>query len=225
MAELQSIADRLFWLDSKLLTQNAVPGKPFFGEKKENVNGVEYRVWNPYHSKLAAALHNGLKEFPIRDGSKVLYLGVAEGKTASYISDIVGAKGLIVGVDLSAFAISKFTALCDVRRNMVPLLADANLPDSMAQDLNGIPFDVLFQDVSQKNQAEIFLKNADRFLKPRGFGLLSIKSQSINSLQDPQLTFAHEKALLETQFSVLQTVSLEPFEKGHALFYCQKTQG
>ena len=54
---------------------------------------IEYRVWNPYRSKIAAAVIGGVSDVYIRPGSKVLYLGAASGTTVSHVSDIIGAEG------------------------------------------------------------------------------------------------------------------------------------
>ena len=51
---------------------------------------MEYRVWNPFRSKLAAAILGGVDKIHMRPGSKVLYLGAASGTTVSHVSDIVG---------------------------------------------------------------------------------------------------------------------------------------
>ena len=51
---------------------------------------VEYRVWNPFRSKLAAAILGGVDNIHIKPGAKVLYLGAASGTTVSHVADIVG---------------------------------------------------------------------------------------------------------------------------------------
>lgn len=51
---------------------------------------IEYRVWNPFRSKLAAAILGGIDQIHMPPGSKVLYLGAASGTTVSHVSDIVG---------------------------------------------------------------------------------------------------------------------------------------
>jgi fibrillarin-like rRNA methylase len=58
--------------------------------KGENGEKIEYRVWNPFRSKLAAAVLGGVEQIHIKPGSKVLYLGAASGTTVSHVSDIVG---------------------------------------------------------------------------------------------------------------------------------------
>lgn len=55
------------------------------GEQK-----TEYRAWNPFRSKLAAAILGGVDKIHMGPGKKVLYLGAASGTTVSHVSDIVG---------------------------------------------------------------------------------------------------------------------------------------
>jgi len=38
---------------------------------------TEFRVWNPFRSKLAAGILGGLDNIHIKPGAKVLYLGAA----------------------------------------------------------------------------------------------------------------------------------------------------
>ena len=47
-------------------------------------------MWNPFRSKLAAAILGGIDNIHMPPGSKVLYLGAASGTTVSHVSDIVG---------------------------------------------------------------------------------------------------------------------------------------
>lgn len=57
---------------------------------QEGAEKIEYRVWNPFRSKLAAAIVGGVGNIYMPPGSKVLYLGAANGTTVSHVSDIVG---------------------------------------------------------------------------------------------------------------------------------------
>ena len=56
----------------------------------ENQEKIEYRVWNPFRSKLGAAILSGVDNIHMPPGTKVLYLGAANGTTVSHVSDIVG---------------------------------------------------------------------------------------------------------------------------------------
>ncbi|MFH0954677.1 MAG: fibrillarin-like rRNA/tRNA 2'-O-methyltransferase [Candidatus Micrarchaeota archaeon] len=217
---MNEIFPGVFRLDNKLWTQNKVPGVRVYGEKLLNQNGIEYRNWNPYKSKLAAGIEKGLKQFPIEKNSSVLYLGSAEGTTASHLSDIL-IEGVIVGVEFSSRSMPKFLELCGQRENMIPVLADANQPGQYPLEIQKTIFDVLFQDISQKNQAEIFLKNSE-LLKKNGFGFLVIKAPSIDSAKNAETVVTEQTKQLKPAFDIIQTVSLEPFESKHALILAKK---
>lgn len=208
--------------DGKLYTRNLTPGKKTYGEMLHKLEGVEYRAWNPHRSKLAAALMNRIGKLPISSGNVVLYLGAAEGTTASHVSDIVGEKGFVFGVDVSAKVMNKLTWLCEQRENMIPVLADASNPESYESDLQGFPVEVIFQDISQKEQAEIFMKNAGRFLGRGKHGLISIKARSISATGNAKEIIEKEVKKLKGKFRVLRKVSLAPFEKEHTMVLCKR---
>lgn len=84
-----------------LVTRNLVPGESVYGEKRISIETpaedgsdtkqkIEYRVWNPFRSKLAAGILGGLDNIHIAPGKKVLYLGAASGTSVSHVADIVG---------------------------------------------------------------------------------------------------------------------------------------
>ena len=71
---------------------------------RQGVDGgdkVEYRVWNPFRSKLAAAVLAGVDNIHVRPGAKVLYLGAASGTSVSHVSDVVGPEGTVYAVEFS----------------------------------------------------------------------------------------------------------------------------
>ena len=72
-----------------------VPGEEGKSDK------VEYRIWNPFRSKLAASILAGIDNIHIRPGAKVLYLGAASGTSVSHVSDIVGPEGSVFAVEFS----------------------------------------------------------------------------------------------------------------------------
>lgn len=214
--------DGIFEREGKLFTKNLVPGAKVYGEKLVVDNGVEYRQWDPFRSKLAAAVKNGLAEIPLKQGSNVLYLGAAEGTTLSHVSDIVGEKGTVFGVDVSERVMRKFIGLSEQRKNVIPIIADANRPWAYQDFVAGKKIDLLYQDVSQKNQARIFLKNAEYFLVKGSPGMLVVKVKSISQESDVQGILGKELAILSGAFKLKQTVNLKPFEKDHALVLCEK---
>ncbi|KAF2573090.1 hypothetical protein F2Q70_00003017 [Brassica cretica] len=81
--------------DCTILTKNLLPGKAVYNEERLSVQNeygteVEYRVWDPFRSDLAAAVIGGADNISIKPGAKVLYLGAASGTTVSPVSDIAG---------------------------------------------------------------------------------------------------------------------------------------
>ena len=53
-------------------------------------------MWNPFRSKLAAAILDGVGNIYIKPSAKVLYLGAASGTTVSHVADIVGLVSVCV---------------------------------------------------------------------------------------------------------------------------------
>jgi fibrillarin-like pre-rRNA processing protein len=204
----------------RLATKNLVPGQRVYGERLFNYEGVEYREWNAYRSKLAAALLKGLEELPVKEGDRILYLGIASGTTASHISDIIGSKGLIYGVEFSPRVIRDLMQVVADRRNILPILADARMPERyrlMVGMVNG-----LYADVAQPEQADIVNRNARLFLEDGGYLLLAIKARSIDVTREPSDIYLREmKRLAQGGFEIVDVVHLDPFDRDHAMIYAR----
>lgn len=199
----------------KLATKNLVPGFRSYNEQIVEHEGREYRIWSPLRSKPAAAIVNGLKIFPIRSGSRVLYLGIASGTTASHFSDIIGPSGVIYGIEISDRPLRELIKVCETRRNIVPIMGDARKPDEYSMYLEQV--DVVYADVAQPFQAQIIVDNAV-FLKDKGHVMLAIKASSIDATKPPDEVFSREVEILEEAgFKLKQIVRLEPYERKHAL--------
>jgi len=220
---MKEIFEGVFVEGKRLYTKNLNRGQRVYGERlisDEKKPEIEYREWDPHRSKYGAALANGLKKSIFANGEKVLYLGSAEGTTCSHVSDIVGEKGLVYGVDVSEIAMMKFIELAEHRKNLLPILSNAEQPQEYTEFIEG-KVDALFQDISQRNQAEIFVKNA-HFLKKNGLGALALKTKSISQSKKKADILAEEKKVLQKEFEVIQVVDLEPFEKEHYLILVKK---
>lgn len=203
----------------KIFTKNLTPGIRFFDEEIVK-DDKEYREWNPKRSKLASMILKGCQDIKIRKGDVVLYLGAASGQTASYVSDIVGENGFVFAVDFAPRVVRDLVFLCEIRKNIAPLLADANKPLSYMDKISAV--DIIYQDVAQKNQTEIFLKNVEMFLKPGGFGLLAVKSRSIDVAMKPKQIFYEVRQALEKSVIIVDYKTLDPFEMDHAMFIVKK---
>ncbi len=198
----------------KLLTKNLTPGHNVYGEKLVRISGKEYREWNPRKSKLGAALMKGVKS-PFKENSWVLYLGAASGTTVSHISDIV-PNGRIYAVEFAPEPIKKLILLAKVRQNIIPVFADANKPELYKDIVQKC--DVVFQDVAQKNQVGIFVKNCKHYLKRNGTGMLTIKSRSIDVTSSPSKVFKDVEKELKNYFAIVKSTRLEPYEKDHKFY-------
>lgn len=201
-------------------TKNLVPGQKVYGERIIKWEGKEYRIWNPRRSKLSAAIMNGLKNFPIKPGKTVLYLGIASGTTASHVSDIVGWEGRIYGIEFSPRVLRELVPIVNERRNIIPILGDATKPEGYRALVTKV--DVIFEDVAQPTQAKILVDNAKAFLKSGGYGMIAIKSRSIDVTKEPEQVFREVEKELGEYFEIVERISLEPYEKDHALIVVRK---
>ena len=205
----------------QLYTINLTPGMKVYGEKLVNEGGLEYREWDAFKSKLAASILKGSPNIGIRKNDLVLYLGSASGTTVSHVSDIVGNEGLIFAVDVAPRVMRDLLFLCYKRKNISPILADANKLNSLKERMSAV--DIIYQDVAQKNQVEIFLKNVEFFLKNNGYALLVVKARSIDVTKNPKHIFREVKEILEKSLTIIDYRELEPFQKDHCMFICKKT--
>ncbi|MCE5213438.1 MAG: fibrillarin-like rRNA/tRNA 2'-O-methyltransferase [Methanobacterium sp.] len=209
----------VYHIDNHLATNNIIPGQKVYGEQIKEYQGMEYRIWNPRRSKLAAAILNGLKTFPFNENSKVLYLGASTGTTPSHISDIV-KKGLIYCVEFSPRMMRKLVDLSQIRSNLIPILEDATKPFNYLHLVEKV--DILYADVAQPQQSKIFMENMRLFLKEEGKGILMLKARSIDVTRNPDEIFQEEESRLKTAgLRILQKIDLKPYEKDHMAFVCE----
>ena len=202
----------------RLATKNMTPARNVYGERLIEDNGVEYRLWDPFRSKLAAAILKNLKSVPIKPGHKVLYLGAASGTTASHVSDLVGEKGHVYCVEFAARSIRELVNnVCAFRPNMSPILEDARFPEKYAMFING-KVDDIYCDIAQPEQAKVLANNADFYLKESGWMMLAVKAQSIDVTKEPSEVYRQEAKVLENRgFCIEEIVHLEPYDKAHAM--------
>lgn len=198
---------------NQYFTINPVKGYKVYNERIVKKKGVEYRSWNPYRSKLAAAMLNDLN-FKIKQADTVLYLGAATGTTVSHISDII-QNGVIYAVENAPVAMKKLLNVCNKRKNIIPISEDAFHPDRYSMIVSNV--DIVYQDISQRNQSEIFVKNINGYIKKGGFGVMMVKARSIDVSLKPKKVYEQVcKDLEENSLKVNQVIDLSPFEKDHA---------
>lgn len=207
---------RLHRVSGRLATENLVPGQRVALE--ELYPGArELREWKPKTSKLAAAIRTGLLVEPLADQPRILYLGAASGTTVSYLSDLF-PNGTIYAVEFSRDPMIDLVLLSRSRPNIVPILADARDPDAYAPYLP--PVDLVFQDVAQRDQVEIFAKNC-LLSTAKAQLLVAIKTRSIDVAAPTAKIVAQARSQLAERMRIVQELRLDPYERDHVFFSCR----
>merc|ERR1712008_492585 len=209
--------------EDALVTLNMVPGEGVYGEKRVSVEvegsdkgKVEYRIWNPFRSKLAAAILGGVDKIHMPPGSKVLDLGTASGTTVSHVSDVVGPEGMVYAVEFSHRSGRDLLNVAKKRTNVVPIIEDARHPHKYRMLVPMV--DCVFADVAQPDQSRIVALNSQYFLKNGGNFVISIKANCIDSTAEPEAVFAGEvKKMQAEKMKPQEQVTLEPYERDHAV--------
>jgi fibrillarin-like pre-rRNA processing protein len=208
--------DGVFREGRDLYTVNATPGVRVYGETLRTVSGQEHRLWDPFRSKLAALLLRGAPDGLLANVRSALYLGGAHGTTVSHLSDVWPTATIFV-VEKAPTSFAPLLALARRRANLLPLLADAQLPERYRADV--APVDFLYQDVAQRNQAQIFVENARACLAPGGRGVLMLKVRSVTQRR-PGAAVVREarEELARGGLTVRTETPLAPFSRDHVAF-------
>lgn len=199
-----------------IATINLLKGVTLYGEKLISRNGNEYRTWDPFRSKLAAAYIKGL-HFEFSNIGNVLYLGASTGTTVSHLSDIVGHSGKIFAVESSTrVARELISNVSSKRTNVIPIIEDARKPRSYFSIYDKM--DLVYCDIAQPDQTTIAIDNCKIYLKEAKPMLLVIKTRSIDVTMSPKNVISQEiKKLESNSFEIKQNIDLEPFDKDHAM--------
>lgn len=217
----QEISPGVFTLEiegQKRLATRSCDAVPVYGERI--LEG--YRLWDPFRSKLAALMLKSHSMRPaLASDAKVLYLGAATGTTVSHVGDIV-RDGLVYAVEFSPRSMRDLVRLCERRNNIVPILADAARPEEYAPFLE--PVDLVYQDISQRNQAEIACRNCIRYLKQEGELILMLKTRSVDVTASPQSVLQEETKKLKDQadLDLMPALDLLPFHQDHFAISARK---
>lgn len=210
--------DNIFMKGKNLYTLN-------FSDRVSNCDKVikagnkEFRFWDPKRSKLAAFILKNADQIGVREKDRVLYLGASTGTTASHISDVV-REGMVFALEFSPVSMRKLFYVCKSRKNMAPILADANNPGAYKSRVSEV--DYIYQDIAQRNQVEILFKNTDAFLKKGGFCIICVKSRSIDAFKKPSQVFKEVKKQISSKLEIVDNKTLEPFQKDHCIILCKK---
>jgi len=223
---------RLSWavmIDGRAIwTLNAVPKRSQYGETLRKFRGTEYRRWDPTRSKLGAAISRAREtqyDLLPQEGDTCLYLGAGHGTSLSHLHDQVCGEnnekgGRIIAVDLSPRCLRDLVHLAKLRPGLVPVLGDARKHAAWGVMVS-TKVDWLLQDVSQVGQAEIFIKAVNRFLKPGGKALLSLKaaSERFSEEGEKQVFRDVREQLEEAGLNIEEQIDLHGLEDNHCLYF------
>ncbi|XP_010473895.1 PREDICTED: putative rRNA 2'-O-methyltransferase fibrillarin 3 [Camelina sativa] len=206
-----------------LVTKNLVPGEIIYDEKRifvqnEDRSTVEYRIWNPHRSKLAAAINIGVDNIWIKPGLKVLYLGASSGYSVSHVSDIVGHEGCVYAVEHSHICGSDLVNMTEKRTNVIPIIEDARHPAKYRMLVGMV--DIILCDINQPDQATIIATNASYFLKPGGHFMITISANSIDSKLSAETVYQKEVEKLQMEeLRPTEILPLDNCEGDHACVF------
>ncbi len=216
--EVIPISDGVFKIDGRYHTLNLVPSTSVYGEDLLRVDDVEYRNWDPARSKLGAFLVKE-KSLPFRYDSEVLYLGAGDGTTVSHLSDIL-TDGKIYAVEVAKNPYRNLLDLSKKRKNIFPILGDARRPEDYRDLVEEV--DVVYQDIAQRDQVEIFIKNLD-LLSEGHHGLIAVKSRSMDVSSSPDKIYQKARDELGSRgFEVVMQVDISRWQKDHAVLVIEK---
>jgi len=203
-----------------LYTENLDPGHRVYGETLRSSGAREYRQWDPFRSKLAGLLLKGAPDGLLAPVRSALYLGGAHGTTVSHLSDVWPSAAIFV-VEKSPTSFAPLLALARRRPNLLPLLADAQLPERYRAELGEVEF--LYQDVAQRDQARIFVDNADACLARGGRGILMLKVRSVTQRRPSAAVVREARAELgRGGFRVVGESTLAPFARDHVALILER---
>ena len=211
----------VYWIDlpdgRSLATVNLTPGERVYGERLVQRGGIEYRTWDYRRSKLASAFLSGLDPGLIKPGDRVLYLGAATGTTVSHVSDIIGKEGVVYAVEFSPRMVRNLSLLANKRKNIIPILGDARYPNTYSDFVNEV--DLVYEDVAQPFQADIFVENIKMFLAKEGKAFIAIKAKSISQVDEPRKVFDDQKKVIASAgIKISEEINISKYHKDHMVF-------
>ena len=181
--------------------------------KPENQKN-QYRNWNPFYSKLSAALFNGLEVFPFKPDSKIFYSDNSSNTTLNHLLDIIDSKGTIYLQKNNSTKIKNL-------KNVV--IIDQEKNNTLSNHDRKETFDVIYLDITINENLQTQILNHEMTLKNSGF--LIIILNSISKISDS--SFRNQINNIITNYSsslqFIQEINLSDFFKNSMMIILQKT--
>ena len=222
--------------EEQLATKNIVEGTKTHKEKIVIVNDEEFLEWNPYKSKLAAAIRNGLQILPIIKNSKVVCINPLEESTILHISNIVGSEGSVFVIDVDKNKKSFLNKLVNTHKNIIPIY-DTVDELSFSSSITG-KVDALYVDIPESEQIETIVEKYGSLLKNEGFLMLIAKKDDNAIIENDIAGWQAEQRAglnkireittkLKSQFEIIQEINLginyatKPYHKFYTFILAQ----
>ncbi len=212
--------DAIFWVtvrnEKKLATLSNVSTNQDYKENLVEMNGKYYSIWNPYTSKLAAAIINGMEIFPILKKTKILYVDPNAEKTVKHISNIVGINGKIFVVrDVMKNSKNFLGQIMKNRPNIFLIVPDKTNPTKFSSMTEMV--DVVYIDIAKHNEIEITIQNCKNYLRNGGYLMLVVPTKNIDFVNNPSKKNQEERKELQSSFDIIQEINLTGFFEEYSM--------
>ena len=202
--------------NSKIIWKKSDGRKKLFTviPKSENQTN-QYRNWNPFYSKLAAALFNGLEIFPFKPDSKIFYSDNSSNTTLNHLLDIIDSKGTIYLQKNNAAKIKNL-------KNVV--IIDQEKNSTLFNHDRKETFDIIYLDITISENLQTQILNHEMTLKNSGF--LIIILNSISKISDSSFRNQINDVITNSSSSLqfIQEINLSGFFKNCMMVILQKTE-
>ena len=192
--------------NSGLLWKNFNGNRQLFTEKNSISKLSEKHLarWNPYTSKLAAALFSGMEIFPIKLASKIFYLDDYSTITLEHMSNIINNEGIVYFLkNIENKQILNFT-------NVKIINCDIDNHDYFIELQEKI--DVAYLDLSTDEKLNSIIKNCKIILKQNGF-LVLVLNDKYSISDDFRVQIQNTIINLKESFELIQEINLSCFFK------------
>jgi fibrillarin-like pre-rRNA processing protein len=200
---------------TQLFSQTLAEPPSLYGERVLHRGERVFRHFDPFRSKLAAALIRDPNLRGPGEGERWLYLGAAGGTTASHLADLLGPLGETFAVEKSPRPALRLLEFARRERGLYPILADARRPEEYSSLVPIV--DGLYVDVAQPDQSAIVLENARTHLREGGRLFFCVKLSSLGRERSAEENLRAVEAELRPHFDISHRVQLAPFHRAHVL--------
>ena len=194
----------VFHKNQLTLVSSTLDNNKNFSYKHEN---LFYYIWDPYSSKLAAAIFNGLEIFPFINNSKILYVTDFPNYTFMHLSNLVNTGGTVF-LNEPKKSINSNNKLVSQLKNLK--IIDDIESFNILQELDVVLIDVDF------NFSKEILETITNFLKKNAFIFLTQKTEMVNEENN---IFKEEFSI---KYDIIQKINLTDFFKDLTMIIAKK---